>query len=181
MSSVLLTSRPMSLVRIEFGELYARHLCRHSQFGINVAHLVALFGVWFGVYGLVYWQTVHLCRYWQLAFPPQWVPVVLAVAYLAVLAPNIPLRVSVATALLLALFLAALFWLPELPFWVYLLMVPVCYKLQSWTHKVWSIGTDMTEFNRKYTKGFVLFVVLLFYEVPLLLNYLGSDSRNWRA
>ena len=63
-----LTARPMSLPIVEFDELYARHLCRHSQFGINVTHLAALFGVWFGVYGLVYWQAVHLCRHFQLAF-----------------------------------------------------------------------------------------------------------------
>ena len=35
---ITLTDRPMGLFRVEFGELYARHLCRHSQFGINVAH-----------------------------------------------------------------------------------------------------------------------------------------------
>ncbi len=34
----------------------------------------------------------------------------------------------------------------------------------------------MTEFNKKYTKGFVLFVVLLLFEVPLLLNYLLSRN-----
>ena len=28
------------------------------------------------------------------------------------------------------------------------------------------------EFNKKYTKGSVLFVVLLIYEVPIVLNFL---------
>ncbi len=37
----------------------------------------------------------------------------------------------------------------------------------------------MTEFNRKYTKGYVLFVVLLIFEVPLVLNYLIFDRKNW--
>jgi hypothetical protein len=50
-----LTTRPMSLLRVEFNELYARHLCRHSQLGINVIHLIALFAIWYAVYGLLYW------------------------------------------------------------------------------------------------------------------------------
>src|SRR5262249_54149427 len=28
------TARPLSLARVDFADLYARHLCRHSQFGI---------------------------------------------------------------------------------------------------------------------------------------------------
>jgi hypothetical protein len=163
-----LTSRPMSLVHIEFPELYARHLCRHSQFGINLVHLLALFGVWFGVYGAVYW-LVRL----------EWVPMAMAGAYLAVLLPSVPLRVWLATAVFLGLFVAALLCLPLLPIWVYLLIVPVFYKIQAYSHKVWTIERDMTEFNRKYTKGFVLFVVLLFCEVPLLLNYLVFDRKRW--
>jgi hypothetical protein len=39
----------------------------------------------------------------------------------------------------------------------------------------------MTAFNRKYRKGPVLFVLLLFYELPLLLNYLLFDRKNWTA
>jgi hypothetical protein len=160
------TSQPMSLVTIDFQELYERHLCRHSQFGINVAHLIALFGTWFGVYGLAY------CLVQQ-----EWVPIVLAGIYLAVLLPNLPLRVLPAMVVFLGLFLGALFWLPFLPFWAYLLMIPVFYKAQSWSHKIFTVERDMTEFNKKYTKGRVLFVVLLFYEVPLVLNYLIFDRR----
>ena len=53
-------------------------------------------------------------------------------------AVNAPARVCLATALFLAIFLAAVFWLPELPIWAYLLMIPVFYKVQSWSHKVWT-------------------------------------------
>ena len=49
--------RPMTLWSVDFPDLYARHLCRHSQLGINVIHLIALFGVWFGVYATVHWLT----------------------------------------------------------------------------------------------------------------------------
>jgi hypothetical protein len=156
------------VVHVEFPELYARHLCRHSQLGINVAHLVALFGVWFGVYGALYWL-----------FGTPWMPVGMAVAYVGVVAVNVPPRVGVAVALFLALLVGAVLLLPELPVWAYLVMIPVFYKLQSWSHKLFNVERDMTEFNRKYTKGFVLFVVLLFYEVPIILNYLVFDRDNW--
>src|SRR5262245_4573362 len=142
--------RPLSLLHLDFRELFARHLCRHSQFGINVAHLAALFGTWYAAYALVYWW----CRV-------EWVPVALAGAYLAVLAPNIPVRVLAATGVFLACFVAAVILIPELPFWVYLVMIPVFYKLQSWSHRVWTVSRDMTEFDRVYPKGFPLFVVLL--------------------
>jgi hypothetical protein len=169
--STTITSQPMSLLRVDFADLYARHLCRHSQFGINVNHLAALFGVWFGVYATIY----RLSGEW-------WPPVALAVAYWGLVALNAPVRVCVATALFLAVFLAAVLWLPELPIWVYLLMIPVFYKIQSWGHKVWTAATDMTEFNKRFPKGFVLFVVLLINEVPICLNYLLFDrSRDRRS
>src|SRR5262249_6842026 len=74
------TTRPMSLIRFDFNALYARHLCRHSQFGINVVHLAALYGLWFGVYATIA-QTVLL-----LDIPPSWPLTALALAYLAVVA-----------------------------------------------------------------------------------------------
>jgi hypothetical protein len=165
-----LTSGPLSLWRVDFADLYARHLCRHSQFGINVAHLAALFGVWYAVYAALY-GLVRL----------EWLPVALAAAYLAAVALNAPLRVVAATALFLALFLGAVYWLPALPLWAYLVMIPVFYKLQAWSHKVFTVEQDMTEFNKRYPKGFVLFVVLLIYEVPLALNYLVFDRKRWAA
>jgi hypothetical protein len=161
----------MSLVSVEFDELYARHLCRHSQLGINVAHLGALFGIWYAVYAAAY----------ALSGTP-WVPVALAGAYFLVLLPSTPLRVLAAVALFLGVLVAAVVSVPPLPawaFWAYLLAVPLCYKLQAYSHKVWDVERDMTEFNRKYTKGFVLFVVLLFYEVPIVLNYLVYDRKRW--
>lgn len=164
------TSEPLSLWRVDFADLYGRHLCRHSQLGINVVHLAALFGVWYGVYGAVY----TLARV-------EWLPLALALAYLGLVALNASVRVCVATAAFLALFLAAVFWLPELPLWLYLLMIPVCYEVQTLSHKVWTTESDMTEYNKRYPKGRVLFVILLINEVPLLLNYLLFDRKNWRA
>lgn len=161
------TTARLSLWHIDFGDLYARHLCRHSQLGINITHLAALFGVWFGVYGFVFWLT-------QAA----WVPITLAALYLAAIALHAPLRIIVASALFLSLFLAAVLLTPPLPFWLYLLLIPVCYKIQSASHKVWNIEHDMTEFNRRYPKGPELFVILLIYEVPIVLNCLLTGGQR---
>ncbi len=165
-----LTTEPMTLWRVDFTGLYGRHLCRHSQFGINLTHLLALAGVWFGVYALLYHAT-------QLV----WLPWALAGAYLAVVALNAPLRVCLATAAFLGVFLAAVFWVPEMPWWLYLVMIPVFYELQALGHKVWTVAEDMTEYNKLFPKGPVLSVVLLFQEVPLTLNYLLFDCKRWRA
>jgi hypothetical protein len=158
------------LLHVDFTELYARHLCRHSQFGINVVHLAALFATWYAVYAALYWLT-----------GAAWLPVLLAAAYLAVVALNAPARVCVATGLFLALFLGAVFWLPELPIWVYVVMVPLAYKAQAWSHKVFTAEADMSEFDKKYPKGPALFVLLLIYEIPLVLNYLVFDRKHWTA
>ncbi len=155
-----LKAQPLSLFRIEFDELYARHLCRHSQRGINAIHLAALFGIWYAVYGLLHW-AVGLDG--VLAVP--------ALSYLLILAPNVPLRVLVAMAFFLGVLIAAVLLLPA-PWWAYLLMIPALAKIQSWSHRFYTATRDMTEFNRKYVKGRVLFVVLLIYEVPIVLNLL---------
>jgi hypothetical protein len=170
----------MTPLRVDFAGLYARHLCRHSQFGINVVHLAALFGVWYGVYGIIYYLLAqHLLALSIEA--ANGLAIALAVGYLALVARNAPVRVTVATAGFLGLFLAALFLLPELPIWVYLLMIPVFYEVQSLSHKVWTAAADMTEYNKIYPKGQVLFVVLLINEVPLVLNYLLFDPQSRRA
>jgi hypothetical protein len=110
-----------------------------------------------------------------------WVLPVLATAYLGVMAPNLPLRVLLATALFLGIFLTPLFLLPPMPSWIIAVLVVaigVCYKLQAWSHRIFNVEYDMTEFNRKYPKGSTLFVVLLFYEVPIVLNYLVFEGKG---
>jgi hypothetical protein len=162
-----LASPPLSLLHVDFPDLYGRHLCRHSQFGINVVHLIALFGVWFGIYAPLYWLT----GVW-------WLPVALATAYLVMVATNAPARICLATAVFLAVFVAAVLWTPQLPYWAYLVMVPVFYEVQALSHKVWTKADDMTEFNKRYPKGSTLFVILLIYEVPMLLHYLFFDRKS---
>jgi hypothetical protein len=150
----------MRLLLVEFDELYARHLCRHAQFGINVLHLLALFVTWYALYGLLFWATAA-----------EWAPAIPALLYLAALAPNLSYRILAATAVFVALIVAAVLLLPLPPFWVLLILIPLAYKLQAWSHTVYTMETDMTDFNRKYRKGGVLFVVLLLYEVPIIMRY----------
>lgn len=174
---VTLSPRPMSLWVIDFAELYARHLRRHSQLGINVVHLIALYGVWWCVYSAAYTLTPAFDEATAV-----WVPVALAAAYWLVLAPNTPIRVLLALAVFLAGLVASVVFVPTLPWWAfaaYLLPIPLFYKLQAWSHSVWNVEYDMTEYNRKYSKGKVLFVILLFYEVPVLLQYLVYDRKRW--
>jgi hypothetical protein len=161
-----LTNRPLRLLLVEFNELYARHLCRHSQLGVNIVHLIALFAIWYAVYGLLY-----------CALGVEWVLAVPALAYLAAVAPNVPLRVLAATTLFLGLILAAACFVLA-PWWAYLIIIPVSYKLQAWSHRFFTIESDMTEFNKKYAKGPILFVVLLIYEVPIVLNFLLFAPRR---
>ena len=136
----------MTLWSVDFPDLYARHLCRHSQLGINVIHLIALFGVWFGVYATVHWLT-----------DAWWLPIALAAGYLGLVALNAPLRVILATAGFLAVFIAAVLSVPaNLPWWmlcVYLVMIPACYQLQNFSHKIYTRETDMTEFNLHIRRG----------------------------
>jgi len=169
----------LSLLHVDFNDLYSRHLGRHSQFGINVAHLAALYGLWFGVYAAVY-QAVLL-----LGLPAGWLIIVaMAVTYLAFVAINAPYHVCVATAVFLAFFVASVLALPRLPGWSILpllLLAPVFYKLQAWSHKIWAIGADMTEFNKRFPPGRTLNFILLIYEVPICLNYLMFRRQDWRS
>jgi hypothetical protein len=172
-----LTERPLSLFGADFSELYARHLCRHSQLGINVNHLIAVAGTWLGIYGCARGLLVYA------AMPP-WILFVPAVAYLALIALNVPMRVLAVTALFVGAVVAAIVIVPDdVPGWAFLLLillVPACYKFQAWGHKVWTVERDMTEFNRKYPKGQLLFVVLTVYEAAILLNYLAFDRKRWQ-
>jgi len=172
------TTQPLSLLHVDFDALYTRHLGRHSQVGINIAHLIALYALWFCVYAAVA-QGARL-----LGLPASWpVVVVMAVAYLATVSINAPPHVTLVTAVFLALFVASVLALPALPVWSiagFLALVPVFYKLQSWSHRVWTAAADMSEFNKQFPPGRDLNIILLIYEVPICLNYLVFRRQDWR-
>lgn len=156
----------MNPLRANFAELYQRHLCRHSQFGINVIHLVSVIGTYWALYGCA---LVLLGSIWLLLG--------LSAAYLVILAFNMPARLFLLTLVCVGLFFVMLFMLPPLPFWVYPLTIYPFYKLQAWSHRIYDRAYDMTEFNKKYPKGFALFILLSTYELPILLNALFFDLQ----
>ena len=160
----------MNVLSVNFQELYDRHLCRHSQFGINVIHLASVIGTYLALYGILYGLVSSA-----------WVLVALAAVYLTILAFNIPIRVLLVNATFLGLFFAAFFALPSLPWWWYIIGIVVFYKIQAWSHKVYSKERDMTDFNKKYPKGFALFILLSIYELPILLYYLFFGKKDWCA
>jgi hypothetical protein len=173
------THQPLSLRHVEFDDLYARHLGRHSQFGINVAHLAALYGLWFGVYAVIYQAVLHA------GLPGGWVIIVaLAATYLALVVMNAPSHVSFAAAVFLAFFVASVLALPKLSGWWSLglfAMIPVFYKIQSWSHKIWTVAADMTKFSGQFPPGRTLSSILLIYEVPICLNYVLFRRQDWRS
>ncbi len=172
------TTQSLSPLHVDFHELYARHLGRHSQFGINVGHLAALYGLWFGLYAATY-QAFLL-----LGAQGGWLVIAaLAVAYLGFVALNAPYPVILATAAFMAVFVASVLALPKLPAWsipTFLLLVPIFYKFQSWNHKIWTAAADMAEFNKRFPPGPTLSWILLIYEVPICLNYLLFRRQDWR-
>jgi hypothetical protein len=157
----------MNPFNVNFSELYQRHLCRHSQYGNNVVHLATEIGTYAGVFSLA-----------RKMVEPPWLFLV-PVPYFLVLAFQVPMRVLLVCIAFVALFLAVLLSLPELPIWLSLGLIVICYFVQNWSHKLYDKAADMTEFHKKYPKGPALFVLLLVYELPLLLNYLCFDWKNW--
>jgi hypothetical protein len=160
----------MNILKVDFQELYERHLCRHSQFGINVGHFVLVAGIYVALCGLLYALAAL-----------EWLPLALGVPYLAILFCNVPLRVFLPTVLFLALVVLASLALPRLPFWSYPIVIFFFYKLQAFSHRIFTRETDMTQFNEKYPKGLTLFVLLSIYEVPILFNYLLFGKSDWYA
>src|SRR5262249_33456659 len=88
----------LNLWRVNFQELYERHLCRHSQYGLNVAHLATVVGCYLGLFALALWLVES-----------PWIVAAIPLPYLGVLAFNIPWRVLLATMVFVAAFLALLF------------------------------------------------------------------------
>jgi hypothetical protein len=168
----------MNIFKVDFQELYERHLCRHSQPGINVAHLgsvaVTYFGAFLLISHLLSWHGSPAWLWWLL--PAALVP------YFAVLARNLPARLVGVTVLAFALLLLAVYWVPPLPTWLALplsaALIALGHKSQAWSHRVWTKELDMTDFNKKYQKGLMLFLLLAVYELPILLNYLVFAGRG---
>src|SRR5262249_36884748 len=97
------------------------------------------------------------------------------------LAINVPVRLLAACVLFVAGFFALFFSFPPEPVWLCPVVLVACHLVQNWSHKVWDIERDMSAFQAKYQKGLALKLLLAFYELPLLLNYLVFDRKSWAA
>jgi len=165
----------MSILTADFQELYRRHLCRHSQLGINVAHLGSVAITYFGAFLLVR----HLLA---LLEAPWWLLPAALVPYFLVLALNLPPRLLAVSVVGFALILLGVFALPPLPTWLVVVLsvalIALGHKSQAWSHRIWDYEADMTEFSAKYQKGPGLFLLLSVYELPILLNYLLFAGRS---
>ncbi len=162
----------MNIYSCKFQDLYQRHLCRHSQYGNNIIHLATEIGTYTGLFTLAL-KLVNLFE------GPPWLITLLPLPYLVMIAFSVPLRVLLACAAFIGLFLAAFLSMPELPLWLPIPLIVVCYFVQNWSHLLYTRAADMTEFNTRYPKGRTLFVLLLVFELPLLLNYLCFDPKSW--
>src|SRR5262245_4424082 len=160
----------MNPFAVSFDELYQRHLCRHSQFGINVQHLTGVAVTYFMLFGIIAWA----CGPWG-----GWALMALTVPYLAVLATNVPPPVFAAVLAFMIAVFAAFLPPPHMPVWLCALVIVVSYKIQACAHRFFTEERDMTEFNKKYRKGPALFLLLSVYELPILLKYLVVDWKNW--
>jgi hypothetical protein len=157
----------MNPLTANFCELYQRHLCRHSQYGINAIHFAALVGTYVALFQLAFWMLGS----W-------WVIPAVAIPYVAVVTPNIPFRLRFVVLGFLAGFFPAITVIPPSWPWVDVVLLVFCYWLQNWSHRWYPVEFDMTRFNMKYHKGPALFVLLTLYEMPIQLNYLVFPSTR---
>lgn len=161
--------QPLSILRINFDELFRRHLCRHSEFGINVLHIVSVWGVYFSLLAIEYRGLL-----WLMPTASLWQRIVIMLIsllpWLTVVAANVPMTVLFATASM-----GAALCLPAasqpLPAWVHLLLLPLWHQLQLISHRFYREHRDMSEFAARYRKGWFLSLLLAVYELPILAQF----------
>ena len=155
---------------IDFQELYRRHLCRHSQFGLNVLHLVAVFGIYLSLYRIVFSLPGSM-----------WILGAGLALYLGILLAKLPFRLWLINTVMVLLLLSLAAAAPAFPIWGYALLIVVLHWFQNWSHRIYTTAFDMSAYKEKYPKGLPLFLTLSLFELPILLNYLAFDRRSWAS
>lgn len=157
----------MNLFRIDFQEVYERHLCRHGHFGINVLHLIVVLVIYIAIFGLVGAVVDGIA-------PDNRVLILLGLTlpWFILVLMNCPLRVSCATAVIVLMLLGLYAVLPRVPVWVWPVLIFAMHHFQQYSHRIYPMRRNMDRYAEKYRKGPLLFVLLLVYELPILLNYL---------
>ena len=168
----------MNILRIDFEELYQRHLCRHGQPGINLWHIIAVYGVYLSICSLAA-SAVRLLLP-QLMWAGQTCLLGLMFSpYLGVLLRNVPARVIFLTILSVIVLIPAAVSTPFIPFWMHLILIPAWHRVQLISHRRYTIHRDMSKFDVRYRKGWTLFLLLAVYELPILLRYLAFGRKDW--
>jgi len=162
-------SHKLCLTKFHFEELFQRHLCRHSQFGINVLHMVAVLGIYCSVFSLI---SLLL----QRTLPTEtavlrWLLLnLLSVPWLVILRKNTPSSVFLLT-ILSTLSLSATAVILSLPAWIHLILLPLWHQTQQFSHRIYTRHTDMSAFREKYPPGRRLALLLAICELPVLIHY----------
>ncbi|HAD60129.1 MAG TPA: hypothetical protein DCG12_12865 [Planctomycetaceae bacterium] len=166
----------MNLFRIDFQEVYERHLCRHGHFGINVLHLIVVLVIYIAIFGLVGAVVDRIA-------PDNRVLILLGLTlpWFILVLMNCPLRVSCATAVIVLMLLGLYAVLPRVPVWVWPVLIFAMHHFQQYSHRIYPMRRNMDRYAEKYRKGPLLFVLLLVYELPILLNYLLFGRPDWVA
>lgn len=167
----------MNPFRINFEQLYRRHLCRHGHFGINVLHLLAVAGIYLAVFGV----ADHILQALTNADDRWPILALLTMPWFITVACNVPVRVTFTTGAFVALLLSLFMALPAIPVWAWVLLILALHRFQQFSHRIYPQSHNMSEYETTYPKGFARFALLLFYELPILLNYLVYGSRDWVA
>lgn len=149
----------MNILNINFEELYQRHLCRHSQFGLNVGHLGSVFAVYFGLCAIVWEITARFAGYDH----PEYIIIGLVTPYMLVLLFNVPLKVWLSTLAMVAiivstaLFVCPLISLPggmaSLTIVLYVVLILAAHKYQNWSHQFYHKEPRHVGFQREVSKG----------------------------
>jgi hypothetical protein len=162
----------MNLWRVDFAELYRRHLCRHADLGLNVLHLIAVAGIDVGFAslldaGLRPWLTTPV-RFAILS--------ALAVPWSLLQFRNVPWLTAVMSVGIAVSFVAIAVWQSIVPWWVLVLLIPAWHQFQQWGHRLYPRHDDMSAFQTRYPKGWRLSLLLAVYELPILVEFL---RRYW--
>jgi hypothetical protein len=166
----------MNIVNINFDEVYRRHLCRHSEFGINVLHIGSVCGVYLSLLAIEF-----RCLQWLLPDASVWqlfsAMLISLLPWLGVVAINVPGSVLLTTGgIVVALCLPAA--AQPLPAWCHLLLLPLWHQLQLISHRFYTVHRDMSEFAERYRKSWHLSLLLAVYELPILVQFFLRNLRG---
>lgn len=176
----LQTSRSsgISIFKVDFEELYQRHLCRHGQLGLNVLHLISVYGVYLSIFCLAAMVVNSIAP--QSSFAARTgLLFAMAIPYLIAITVNVPLLLLAAIAATVLAFSIVAMSVPVLPWWLHLMAMVLWHRTQVWSHRIYTLHRDMSRFEARYPKGKALFIVLAIYELPILYRYLLTGRRDW--